>query len=61
MTTAFSQRRKTLKNNLKGLLDADGFAALEMDPGLRPENLPVEDYVRLANYLSAKGHKAKRQ
>lgn len=61
VTTAFSQRRKTLKNNLKGLLDADGFAALEMDPGLRPENLPVEDYVRLANYLSAKGHKAKRQ
>ncbi len=52
VTRAFSQRRKTLRNNLKGLVDAEALEALGIDPGLRPENIPVEDYVRLANFLS---------
>ncbi|MTD33102.1 hypothetical protein GKE73_07725 [Paludibacterium sp. dN 18-1] len=30
---AFAQRRKTLRNNLKGVLDDAGFAALALDPG----------------------------
>ncbi|AUH53063.1 16S rRNA (adenine(1518)-N(6)/adenine(1519)-N(6))-dimethyltransferase [Chromobacterium sp. ATCC 53434] len=55
---AFSQRRKTLRNNLKGLVDVADLEALGIDPGLRPENLPVEDYVRLANHLSDKGIKS---
>ena len=51
---AFSQRRKTLRNTLKGwAADAD-FAALDIDPGLRAEALPVADFVRLANHLHAK-------
>ncbi|PHV12378.1 16S rRNA (adenine(1518)-N(6)/adenine(1519)-N(6))-dimethyltransferase RsmA [Chitinimonas sp. BJB300] len=48
---AFSQRRKTLRNNLKGIVSDDDFAALDIDSSIRPENLPVRDYVRLVNYL----------
>ncbi|MEE4296136.1 MAG: 16S rRNA (adenine(1518)-N(6)/adenine(1519)-N(6))-dimethyltransferase RsmA [Wenzhouxiangella sp.] len=45
---AFSQRRKTLRNALKGLLDADQIRAVDVDPGLRPEKLSLNDYLRLA-------------
>ena len=48
---AFSQRRKMLRNTLKGLLDDAGFAALDIDPTRRAEDIPVEGYVRIANYL----------
>jgi len=43
---AFSARRKKLKNALP--LDAAGFAALGLDPNLRPANLSPDDYVRVA-------------
>ncbi|MBZ4201183.1 MAG: 16S rRNA (adenine(1518)-N(6)/adenine(1519)-N(6))-dimethyltransferase RsmA [Methylotenera sp.] len=49
---AFSQRRKTLRNTLKGLLADDGFAALQIDSQQRAENLSVADFVAIANYLS---------
>lgn len=49
---AFGQRRKTLRNTLKGLLDDDGFAALEIDSQLRAENLSVEQFVTIANFLA---------
>jgi 16S rRNA (adenine1518-N6/adenine1519-N6)-dimethyltransferase len=41
---AFSARRKTLRNALPGI----DFAALGIDPRLRPENLAAEDYARLS-------------
>jgi 16S rRNA (adenine1518-N6/adenine1519-N6)-dimethyltransferase len=41
---AFSARRKTLRNALPGI----DFAALGIDPGLRPENLSPQDYARLS-------------
>jgi 16S rRNA (adenine1518-N6/adenine1519-N6)-dimethyltransferase len=50
--TAFAQRRKMLRNTLKGVLDDAGFATLGISPTLRPEDLAVEDYVRIANYLA---------
>lgn len=50
----FQQRRKTLRNNYKGVLDNDDFAALDIDPGLRPERLDVEDFVRITNYVLKK-------
>lgn len=52
VTAAFSQRRKTLRNTLKGLLHDDGFSALNIDSQLRAENLSVADFVAIANYLS---------
>ncbi len=50
--TAFSQRRKMLRNSLKGILDDDGFADLGIVPTLRAEDIPVADYVRIANHLT---------
>ena len=49
---AFSQRRKMLRNTLKGILDDEGFATLGILPTLRAEDVPVADYVRIANYLT---------
>jgi 16S rRNA (adenine1518-N6/adenine1519-N6)-dimethyltransferase len=46
---AFSQRRKMLRNTLKGILDEAAFAELCIDPTARAEDLAVADYVRIAN------------
>ncbi len=51
---SFAQRRKTLRNNLKGLVNDDDFAALGMDPVARAEHIAPEDYVKLSNYLLQK-------
>ncbi len=48
----FGQRRKTLRNTLKGMLDDDGFAALNISSQKRAENLSVADFVAIANHLS---------
>ncbi len=50
--TAFSMRRKTLRNNLKPLLAEQDIADLGIDPGMRAETLEVTDFVRLANQYS---------
>lgn len=52
VTAAFGQRRKTLRNTLKGLLDDDGFKDLNIDSQHRAENLSVADFVKISNYLS---------
>lgn len=49
---AFSMRRKTLANNLKPILSAARLIELDIDPGLRPEQISVMDYVRMTNFLS---------
>ncbi|AXQ13346.1 16S rRNA (adenine(1518)-N(6)/adenine(1519)-N(6))-dimethyltransferase RsmA [Shewanella algae] len=51
-STAFNMRRKTLRNNLKGLLGDADYETLGIDPGLRPEQISVEQYVAIANLLS---------
>ena len=48
VAAAFAQRRKTLRNTLKGHLDAETIAALGIDPGARAETLALGDFVRLA-------------
>ncbi|AMD01253.1 MULTISPECIES: 16S rRNA (adenine(1518)-N(6)/adenine(1519)-N(6))-dimethyltransferase RsmA [Halomonas] len=50
---AFGQRRKTLRNNLKGRIEADALAALGIEPSRRPQTLTIEEFVRIANHLSA--------
>jgi 16S rRNA (adenine1518-N6/adenine1519-N6)-dimethyltransferase len=45
---AFGQRRKSLRNALKGLLDEDAIRAAGVDPGARAETLSVEQFVNLA-------------
>ena len=46
---AFSQRRKTLRNSLRDMVNEQQFAATGIDPGLRPETLSVAQFVALAN------------
>jgi 16S rRNA (adenine1518-N6/adenine1519-N6)-dimethyltransferase len=48
---AFGQRRKTLRNTLKGLVDAALFEELGIDPVRRGETLSVAEFARLANRL----------
>ena len=52
MREAFNQRRKTLRNTLKGLLDADAIAAADVDGSLRPEQLDLAAFVRLSDQLT---------
>jgi 16S rRNA (adenine1518-N6/adenine1519-N6)-dimethyltransferase len=49
---AFSQRRKTLRNALKGLLTAEEIASLAIDPMRRPETLSLADYALLSNAVN---------
>jgi 16S rRNA (adenine1518-N6/adenine1519-N6)-dimethyltransferase len=52
VTSAFGQRRKTLRNTLKGLLNDEGFRQLGIDPQLRAENLSLAEFVSIANHLA---------
>jgi 16S rRNA (adenine1518-N6/adenine1519-N6)-dimethyltransferase len=47
----FAQRRKTLKNNLKSILNREQMQQLDCDLSLRPEALTVEMYVKLTNTI----------
>ncbi|HEY4529931.1 MAG TPA: 16S rRNA (adenine(1518)-N(6)/adenine(1519)-N(6))-dimethyltransferase RsmA [Luteimonas sp.] len=48
---AFGQRRKTLRNALQPLADAEAIAAAGIDPTRRAEQLEVADFIRLANSM----------
>ena len=54
VAAAFGQRRKTLRNALASLCDAEAMRAVGVDPGARGETLPVADFVRLANALTSR-------
>jgi 16S rRNA (adenine1518-N6/adenine1519-N6)-dimethyltransferase len=53
VATAFAQRRKTLRNSLRGLIDAATIEAAGIDPGARPETLGLEQFAALARALGA--------
>ena len=55
VTAAFSQRRKTLRNTLRNILDLTDFEALGIDPGARGETLSVADFVRISNHAGLAG------
>jgi len=48
VSAAFSHRRKTLRNALRSLLDAEKIAACGVDPGARPETLAPAQFAALA-------------
>ncbi len=54
VATAFMQRRKTVRNSLKTLADANDLQAAGIDGGLRPEQISIAQYVALANHLRHK-------
>lgn len=48
---AFSQRRKVIRNCLAGMFTESDLIAAGVDPQTRPETVPLEQYVALANRL----------
>ena len=55
----FSQRRKTLNNNLKSLLPDKTkrdklITELGVDPRIRPEDLTIEQFIKIAKFIPAK-------
>jgi len=48
---AFNQRRKTIRNSFKKLLSVEQLESLNIDANLRPENLSIDDYIKLANFI----------
>jgi 16S rRNA (adenine1518-N6/adenine1519-N6)-dimethyltransferase len=52
VTTAFSHRRKTLRNSLKGLLASQDIESCGIDPQLRPETLAPAQFGLLAAHYS---------
>lgn len=55
----FSQRRKTLNNNLKSLLPDktkrdELIAELGVEPQIRPEDLTIEQFIKIAKFIPAK-------
>lgn len=47
---SFSQRRKTLRNNLKGVITSTSIEKLGLNPQARPETLSLDDFIKLANF-----------
>ena len=50
---AFAQRRKTLRNNLKGLIDSNSLEALGIDPGARAETLQLTQFIDITKAIHA--------
>lgn len=50
--TAFNQRRKTIRNSFKKLISAEQLTSLDIDPTIRPENLSLDNFITLANFVT---------
>jgi 16S rRNA (adenine1518-N6/adenine1519-N6)-dimethyltransferase len=48
---AFAQRRKTLRNNLKGLIDSESLEAMGINPAARAETLELIEFIALTNAI----------
>jgi 16S rRNA (adenine1518-N6/adenine1519-N6)-dimethyltransferase len=49
---AFSQKRKTIKNNFKNILFDKDFLNLEISPKIRSEALTIDQFIKLENYVT---------
>ena len=49
--SAFAQRRKTLRNNLKGLIDAGALETLGVDPAARAETLQLSQFIDITRAI----------
>ena len=52
--SAFSLRRKTVRNSLANFVDSAEWEYVGIDPGLRAENLSVSHFIAIANYIFQK-------
>ncbi len=53
--TAFNARRKTLRKALAALVTVEQLQSVGINDGLRPENLSLADYVKIADLLAESG------
>jgi 16S rRNA (adenine1518-N6/adenine1519-N6)-dimethyltransferase len=53
---AFNQRRKTLRNSLKEVIQGDEWSELSVSPDLRAENIGLIEYAELANFVERKAN-----
>ncbi len=51
---AFGQRRKTLRNTLRGIISEGDLHNLNIDSGLRAENLGHLEYAKISNLISSR-------
>lgn len=49
---AFSQRRKTLRNSLKTLINEDDMLKLDVDPKARAETISLQEFANLSNRIN---------
>ncbi|MEE4245378.1 MAG: 16S rRNA (adenine(1518)-N(6)/adenine(1519)-N(6))-dimethyltransferase RsmA [Kangiellaceae bacterium] len=54
VTSAFSLRRKTIRNSLKQYLTESDFAQLQLNSKERAENLSLDDFIKITDFLSSK-------
>lgn len=54
VATAFGQRRKTLRKTLGNMLDENDFAACQINPGQRPEELSALQFTHLTHRAAAR-------
>ena len=52
VAAAFSQRRKTLRNAVRALVDDEAFARAGIDPGRRGETLSVKEFLSISDASS---------
>ena len=52
VTQAFSQRRKTLRNSLKGLISDKIMIEMDLSPSQRAEEVPILTWSKLANTIN---------
>ncbi|WP_343128278.1 16S rRNA (adenine(1518)-N(6)/adenine(1519)-N(6))-dimethyltransferase RsmA [Buchnera aphidicola (Takecallis taiwana)] len=48
---AFQKRRKILKNSLLNIIDTNNLMKLNINPNVRAENISVQEYCKIANFL----------
>jgi 16S rRNA (adenine1518-N6/adenine1519-N6)-dimethyltransferase len=48
---AFAHRRKTLRNNLKEIIDSTQLEALGVDPSARAETLELNQFIEITNAI----------
>ncbi|MFW5443815.1 MAG: 16S rRNA (adenine(1518)-N(6)/adenine(1519)-N(6))-dimethyltransferase RsmA [Methylococcaceae bacterium] len=52
VTTAFSQRRKTIRNSLKKIITEEQITALDIDPTLRAESISLAEFALLSHLIT---------
>ncbi|MEO1246167.1 MAG: 16S rRNA (adenine(1518)-N(6)/adenine(1519)-N(6))-dimethyltransferase RsmA [Pseudomonadota bacterium] len=55
LSSAFAQRRKTLRNALRGIADETALEGAGIDPSARAETVDVAAWIRLSNRLASGG------